>query len=113
MLSYNNTKRMNITSKAMNNILRSALNMETLRLKTRYWAAPAKRGSSSAPPRSEESVNMTDVYWDNRADVEAGRGYNNNRDEVRGQGDSGHGSYRDLGEAEGGREKEGERVYAD
>ena len=83
----------------MNNILRSALNMETLRLKTRYWAAPAKRGSSSAPPRSDESVNMTDVYWDNRADVEAGRGYNNNRDEVR-TGDSGHGSYRDLGEAD-------------
>ena len=96
----------------MNNILRSALNMETLRLKTRYWAAPAKRGASSAPPRPE-SVNMTDVYWDNRADVEAARGYNNNRDEVRGQGDSGHGSYRDLGEAEGGREKEEERVYAD
>ena len=79
--------------------------METLRLKTRYWT-PTKRGGSSAPPRPE-SVTMTDVYWDNRADVEAGQGFNNNRDEVRGQGDSGHCSYRDLGEGE----KEGERVY--
>ena len=86
------------------NILRSALNMDTLRLK--YWTPTKTRGSSSAPPRPE-SVNMTDVYWDNRADVEAGAGgYNNNRDEVR-AGDSGHGSYRDLGEAEK------ERVFTD
>jgi len=82
---------------------KSALNMDTLRLK---WTPTKIMGSSSAPPRPE-SVNMTDVYWDNRADVEAGSGgYNNNRDEVR-AGDSGHGSYRDLGEAEK------ERVYAD
>ena len=88
--------------------------METLRLKTRYWT-PTKARSSSSAPRSE-SVNMTDVYWDNRADVEAARGYNNNnREEVRdrGPGDSGHGSYGDLGEAEGERQGERERAYAD
>ena len=53
--------------------------MDTLKLK--YWTPTKTRGSSSAPPRPE-SVNMTDVYWDNRADVEAGSGgYNNNRDD--------------------------------
>ena len=52
--------------------------MDTLRLK---WTPTKIMGSSSAPPRPE-SVNMTDVYWDNRADVEAGSGrYNNNRDD--------------------------------
>ena len=57
-------------------LLRSALNMETLRF--RYWTPTKRGGSPRAPPRPED-VNMTDVYWDNRADVEAGQGFNNNR----------------------------------